>query len=198
MPFIPPPDPIGTGFGQDRLRAARNNRPPLPTVDHSDFYRLTKESRRFGARRAPYAADGAEDLQAFAFIYSVVLLIHVVHRNWEVIAAFLLIIALNLWAAFLARRAELSNRPARWLCGLYFRSLHDAATGRPVRRTLRPAVLFALIGLAFLSFTPAVNRHHRPPLVDPRLLSRSACWDYLREHDYFRTPPPPAGATPDR
>ena len=192
MPFIPPPDPISTGINQDNVRNARNNRPPMPTVDHSEFYRLTKFSRRIGEHVAPYAADGTEDLQAIAFIYSVVMLFHVVRQNWETVAAFLLIIVLNLLSSFLAQRPELTNRPARWLCGLHFRTLRDSAAGRPIRRFLGPTALFVLIGLIFLSFTPAANRHHRPPLVDPRMLSKSGCWDYLRENNYFRDPPPAA------
>jgi hypothetical protein len=193
MPFIPPPDPMGSASGRNDWQSTHGDRPSLPTVEHVEYYKQTKFARRLDEHIAPYAVVGAGELQAYAFFLIAVIPIHVVMQNWEVATLLLLFIALNFMAAYHARKPECSSLWGRLLCAVYFSTTRSSVTHRPILRSLRLPILFAGVILPLFSFAPIIQ-HHRQPLVDPRLINwRSGeYWDYLREHDYFRISPPPA------
>ena len=196
MQILPPPDPLATDSNRSGWRNARNNRPPLPELDHTDLYRRTRNARHLDEHLPAFAVDGAEDLQAVSLFFAVTLIFHVLNQDWEIVAVIIGFIVVNSLVVFLARRPQISGRLPRLLCGIFFRTQRRTASRQPFRRSLRFGVLFAALGFMALSFTPLAVRHHRPPLVDPRLLSRTGYLDYLREHNFFRDPPPSAPAHP--
>jgi hypothetical protein len=193
MSFIPPPDPMGSASGQSDWQSTPGDCPPLPTVEHSEYFKQTKFARRIDEHIAPYAVEGIGELQVYAFLLFSILPVHILMQNWEVAAVLPLFIALNVLAAYYARKPECSSILGRFLCAVYFSTARSSSTHRPIIRTLRLPILFAGVILPLLSFAPIVH-HDRPPLVDPRLINwrSGGYWDYLREHDYFRDPSPPA------
>ena len=165
---------------------------PVPPATRARWLRF---SRRIGEHIPAFAADGTDDLQAVSLVFAVVAIGHIFFQSWEVVAGLAGLIVLNSLAVHLARRPHIRHWPARLLCGVYFRTLRSTATRQPVRRTLRIGVLLGLMALLIASLFIGSSYHRRPPLVDPRLLSRTRYMDYLREHDFFRdAPAPPAPA----
>ena len=193
MPFILPPDPIATDSTREMWKRIRTKQPPLPsTIGRSEFDKQAQFARPLGEHLPDYAAQGADDLLAFSFLLLLFIALHILMRNWEGAGLLALFIALNVVAALTARRPEISNGLLRLICSIYFSTVFSSPPRRPVRRILRLPILFCLIILPLLTCLPIV-RHHRPPFVDPRLINwRSGqYWGYLREHHFFRDPPPP-------
>lgn len=138
------------------------------------------------------ARAGVQDLHAFSFFYAFFGVFQVLLRRWEILAGYILLIAANSLAAFLARRPDGLGRFGRLFCGIYFTPVSGKADRPPVVSLMRPTVIFALIGLLLFSLTPYADVHPRPPLIDQRFLSYTGYMDYLREHHFFREPPPAA------
>jgi hypothetical protein len=124
--------------------------------------------------------------------------LQVLLQRWETVAAFVLLVAANFAAIRLARRPDCGGRLGRRFCGIYFSPVDGPAGRHPESRLLRPAAMFALIGLLLFSLTPRAVVRPRPPLIDARLLSRTGYMDYSREHGFFRAPPPAAPGPPNR
>lgn len=140
----------------------------------------------------PFARSGAQDLHAFSVLYAFFGMLQVLLRRWEILAGYLLLIAANSLAAFLAGRPDRCGRFGRLFCGIYFSPVRGTAGRRPAASLMRPTMMFALLGLLLFSLTNHAVVHPRPPLIDERLLSRTRYMDYLREHHFFRDPPPAA------
>lgn len=189
MQILPPPNPFGS-----TERPA--NKPPLPTIDHSEFLKQSRFVRRIGRQVAPYVVEGIDELLAFSFILFISTLPHILLQNWEKVAVLVLMIILQLLAVHAVRQQIIPGRPARLLCAIYFSTLQDPATRRPSRRILRLSILLASLALFIFTCFPRVFPHHRPPLADPRIFSRSGHWDVLRENHFFRDPPPLPAESP--
>ena len=195
MQTLPPPNPFdcnSTGGQSDY-----SDRPPLPTIDQSEFLKQSRFARRIGRQVAPYVVEGIDELLGFSFILLFSTLPHILLQNWEKVAVLVLMIVLHLFAVRAVRRQIIPARPARLLCAIYFSTLHDPATRRPSRRILRLSILLASVVLFIFTCSPRVFPHHRPPLADPRIFSRSGHWDVLREHHFFRDPPPLPAESPN-
>lgn len=192
MQVIPPPDPIATESTLAAWKRVRNRQLRLPEIDSSKDDRWRRNWRPIGEHVPVYAANGPFELQFFSLFFVLGAGLQIVAQNWEMVAIIAAIILLNLLAARYAKRTEPPHRFGRILCAIYFATVRDSATRRPVRRRLRLSVLFAIAPVMFFSLWPISFGHDRPPLVDPRIFSRSGHWDYLREHHFFRDPPPPA------
>lgn len=189
MEILPPPNPFGS-----TERPA--NKPPLPILDHAEYLKQSRFARGIGTKVAPYVVEGIDELLGFSFILFVCILPHILLQNWEKVALLLLMLILHLLATRVVRRQVIHGLPARFLCAMYFTTLRDPATHRPTRRILRLSTLLAALGLYIFTFSPRAFPHHRPPLADPRIFSRSGHWDYLRENHFFRDPPPPPPESP--
>ena len=178
MQILPPPNPFdsnSTGGQSDY-----SNRPPLPTIDHSEFLKQSRFARRIGRQVAPYVVEGIDELLGFSFILFFSILFHILFQNWEKVALILIMVFFHLLAVRAVRRQIIQSRPARLLCAVYFSTLHDPATRRPSRRILRLPILLASVALFIFTWSPRIFPHHRAPLADPRIFSRSGHWDYLR------------------
>ena len=164
-----------------RRRSSSSSAPPIPGQD-----------RNWGEHFPAYQADGRFTLQAMCIPLGFALLFQILVQNWEIAAVLMALIDFTLLAAQYARRAECPHRFARILCAVYFSTVRSARTGHPLRRYARVPVLFFLGFLIF--FAPRIRfaiGHDRPPLVDWRRLYSDTYWDYLRENNFFRDPPPP-------
>lgn len=192
MQVVPPPDPIATESTLAGWKRIRNRQIRMPASDSSERDRWRRSWRPIGDRLPAYVADGPFELQFFSLFFVLGAAHQIVRQNWEMVAIGAAIFLLNLLAGRYAKRAEPPHRFGRILCAIYFATVRDSATRRPVRRRLRLSVLFALAPLLLFSLWPLSFGHDRPPLVDPRIFSRSGHWDYLREHHFFRDPPPSA------
>ena len=158
----------------------------------SSFTRpIPDRDRNWGEHFPAYRADGRFALQAMCLPLGFALIFQILVQNWEIAAVLLALIDFTLLAAHYARRADCPHRFARILCAVYFATARNSATRRAVRRHVRLPVLFILGFLLF--FAPRIRLplgHDRPPLVDWRRLYGNTNWDYLREHHFFREPPP--------
>ncbi|MGD9611387.1 MAG: hypothetical protein AB7V22_00620 [Kiritimatiellia bacterium] len=153
--------------------------------------------RNWGRHLPAYRAEDLALLQALTIPLGFCVLMQILVQNWEIAAALMAFVDFNLLAAHDARQAEAPHRFARILCAIYFAAARHAATRRAVRRHVRLPVLFFFGFLLFFGLRIRFPLgHDRPSLVDWRRLYPSANWDYLRENNFFRGPPP-AEKSPD-
>ena len=163
-------------------------RKPLPLRPHlpGNF------DRHLGEHVRAYSVEGRDFLLGISIALGIALPSQILIQNWEIAAVFLILICLNLLAARYARQAECPHILARILCAIFFHTLRNSVTRCAVRRYPRYSVLFFFGALLILALrSPFFMGHDRPPFVDPRIFSRSEFWGYLRENNFFRSPPPP-------
>ena len=154
-------------------------------------YQTPGRDRNWGESVPAYAVEGRGYLEGISVLLGLCIFYSILVQNWEIAAVLMALIDFNLLAAHYARRAESPHRFARILCAIYFGAVRSARTGRVLRRHARLPTLFILGLLIF--FAPRIRfpiGHDRPPLVDWRRLYGNTNWDYLREHHFFREPPP--------
>ena len=154
--------------------------------------------RHLGEHVPAYAVEGQDFFLVLFIVLGISFGFQILMKNWEIASVLLILICLNLLAAHYARRAECPHVLARILCAIYFNTLRNSVTRCAVRRYPRYFVLFFFGALLLLSLrSPFFMGHHRKPYVDPRIFSRYEFWDYLRENNFFRDPPPPPESHPN-
>ena len=191
MQIVPPPDPIATPETLAQQNRRRNRQVQMPESSHSAPL-PTNRDRHLGEHLPASRAEDREVLQLVSVFMGMVGAFLCLMRAWECAVFVAALIGLNLLAAHYARQAVCPHRFARILCAVYFSSIRKPKTQQVIRRYLR---LFFLQALAIVVLV-AVGTYQRigkprPPMVDLRMFSRHAFWDYLRENDFFRDPPPP-------
>ena len=156
-------------------------------------YQTPGRDRNWGESVPAYAVEGRGYLEGISVLLGLCIFYSILVQNWEIAAVYAALIDLTLLAAYYARKADCPHRFARILCAIYFSTARNSKTRRAVRRYVRLPVLFFLGFLLF--FAPRIRLplgHDRPPLVDWRRLYVDTNWDYLRENNFFREPPPDA------
>ena len=156
-------------------------------------YPAPARDRNWGESFPAYAVEGRGYLEGMSILLGVCIIFSILVQNWEIAAVYAAFVDLTLLAAYYARQADGPHRFARILCAVYFSTARNSTTRRAVRRYVRLPMLFFLGFLLF--FAPRIRfpiGHHRPPLVDWRRLYSNTHWNYLRENQFFREPPPSA------
>ena len=197
MQVIPPPDPIATPSTLATWKLIRNRQYRLPEIDHSEHDQWVNRDRNLEKHLAAYKAEDIVELHAISLLIGLYGTYLCLMRAWEVAAFIGLLVLLNSLAAHYARRPVCPHRAARILCTVYFSSFRHPETRHVARRQLRLIIWPALLVAIFLAMQAyGAWGKPRPPMVNPRVFDRSGYWDYLRENNFFRDPPPPAPVRP--